>query len=96
MKPLNYVLLLLSLESPKPKPSINAPSREAGVWSEREEYSMSSFIGALRSSPAPVGPSGQHLPRCSGQACLWRGTEEFHFVTLTSNARGNNLVLLQN
>lgn len=82
MKHLNYVLLPLSLESSKPKPSINGLSREEGTWRETGEWSMSSFIRGACTPTLPCRAqwaAGVPLEVC-GWACRWTGTKEFHSV----------------
>lgn len=48
----------------------------------------------LQAAQAP-GAAGTLLSAAEGQACLWREVEDFHLVTLKSNASGTHQVLLQ-
>lgn len=82
MKHLNYVLWPLSLESSKPKPSINGLPRGDSPWPEMREWSMSSFTrGACTLPLSRLDPAGSRLPpQPRGWARLWRGTKEFQLV----------------
>lgn len=104
MKRLNYALLPLSLE--RSKPSIKGPCREDGVWPAGEQRSLAPLsreppwplsAGSLRPylRPAQAPGAAGTLLSSVGQPCLWREAEDFHFVTLKSNAGGTHEVLLQ-